>query len=156
MVKNNLKIGEKYQIEATPTSGNRDFYIKCGMKYKPENQDGTYLWIEKNIYRLHLLDKYFNLIKSGKKTVEIRLNDEKRQKMKIGSYIEFINNDTNESILCEIVNKKVFESFDEVFNYYKENEIGILKKDINEVISNIYTKDEIEKNKICAIEVRKK
>ena len=27
--------------------GNRDFYVKCGMKYKPENQDGVYIWIKK-------------------------------------------------------------------------------------------------------------
>lgn len=47
MVEESLKEGEKYQIEATPTGGNREFYVKCGMKYKPENQDGTYLWIEK-------------------------------------------------------------------------------------------------------------
>ena len=46
MVKNNLKEGELFQIEASPTSGNREFYIKCGMKYKPENQDGVYLWIK--------------------------------------------------------------------------------------------------------------
>ena len=26
---------------------NREFYIKCGMKYKPENQDGVYVWIKK-------------------------------------------------------------------------------------------------------------
>lgn len=47
MVKEGLEIGDKFQIEATPTVGNRDFYIKCGMKYKPENQDGVYLWTEK-------------------------------------------------------------------------------------------------------------
>ena len=47
IVSNSLKKGEKFQIEATPTSGNRDFYIKCGLKYKPENQDGVYIWIEK-------------------------------------------------------------------------------------------------------------
>lgn len=46
MVKDNLKDGELFQLEASPTNGNRDFYIKCGMKYKPENQDGTYLWIK--------------------------------------------------------------------------------------------------------------
>ena len=38
---------ESFQLEATPTFNNRDFYVKCGMKYKPENQDGTYLWIRK-------------------------------------------------------------------------------------------------------------
>lgn len=36
-----------FQIEATPTNGNREFYVKCGMKYKPENQDGTYVWFNK-------------------------------------------------------------------------------------------------------------
>lgn len=39
--------GDCFQLEASPTSNNRDFYIKCGMKYKPENQDGVYLWIRK-------------------------------------------------------------------------------------------------------------
>lgn len=42
-----INIGESFQLEASPTTGNRDFYVKCGMKYKPENQDGTYLWIRK-------------------------------------------------------------------------------------------------------------
>ena len=47
MVKENLKEGELFQIEATPPKGNLDFYIKCGLKYKPENQDGVYIWIKK-------------------------------------------------------------------------------------------------------------
>ena len=38
---------EQFQLEATPTYGNREFYVKCGMKYKPENQDGVYVWIKK-------------------------------------------------------------------------------------------------------------
>ena len=47
LVEKNLKEGELFQIEATPTNNNRDFYIKCGMKYKPENQDGVYIWLKK-------------------------------------------------------------------------------------------------------------
>ena len=46
-VYDSLNEGEVFQIEATPTAGNRDFYVKSGMKYKPENQDGVYVWIEK-------------------------------------------------------------------------------------------------------------
>ena len=42
-----LNEGEQFQVEATPTDGNRDFYVKCGMKYKPENQDGVYIWLKK-------------------------------------------------------------------------------------------------------------
>ena len=44
---NMIKEGECFQLEASPTANNREFYIKCGMKYKPENQDGVYLWIRK-------------------------------------------------------------------------------------------------------------
>jgi len=42
-----IKDGELFQLEASPTANNREFYIKCGLKYKPENQDGVYLWIRK-------------------------------------------------------------------------------------------------------------
>ena len=46
-IENVLIPGEQFQLEATPTHGNREFYVKCGMKYKPENQDGVYVWIKK-------------------------------------------------------------------------------------------------------------
>lgn len=39
--------GDAFQLEASPSYGKRDFYVKCGMKYKPENQDGVYIWIKK-------------------------------------------------------------------------------------------------------------
>ena len=44
---NYINSGERFMIEFCPTAGNRDFYIKCGFKYKPEVLDGMYLWIEK-------------------------------------------------------------------------------------------------------------
>lgn len=47
LVKNELEEGELFQVEATPTANNKDFYVKCGMKYKPENQDGVYIWLKK-------------------------------------------------------------------------------------------------------------
>lgn len=58
----------------------------------------------------------FNMIKSGAKTIELRLNDEKRQRIKIGDEIEFEN--TDDSI--QVLNAKVmalhrFCSFDELY-----------------------------------------
>lgn len=44
---NMVKDKECFQLEASPTASNREFYIKCGLKYKPDNQDGVYLWIRK-------------------------------------------------------------------------------------------------------------
>lgn len=46
-LKNMVKDGCCFQLEASPTANNREFYIKCGLKYKPKNQDGVYLWIRK-------------------------------------------------------------------------------------------------------------
>lgn len=47
-VKECLSNGEKMNIQGSPTAGNRDFYINCGLKYKPEEQDGIFIWLEKN------------------------------------------------------------------------------------------------------------
>lgn len=45
-----VKPGERFIIELCPSAGKRDFYLKCGFKYKPENMDGMYLWIEKDLH----------------------------------------------------------------------------------------------------------
>lgn len=47
LIEENIKLGEKIQIELTPTAGNEEFYQKCGFKYKPEKITGMYLWIKK-------------------------------------------------------------------------------------------------------------
>lgn len=47
MIESGVKLGEKMQIELTPTAGNEEFYKKAGFKYKPEVITGMYLWIKK-------------------------------------------------------------------------------------------------------------
>ena len=47
LIEDGVKIGEKMQIELTPTAGNEEFYKKAGFKYKPDVITGMYLWIKK-------------------------------------------------------------------------------------------------------------
>ena len=49
---------------------------------------------------MRLQEKYFNLINSGTKTIELRLRDEKRRLIHIGDEIEFsqINNPTQKCL----------------------------------------------------------
>ena len=47
LIEENVKEGEKMQIELTPTAGNEGFYEKAGFKYKPDKITGMYLWIIK-------------------------------------------------------------------------------------------------------------
>ena len=43
------------------------------------------------MHKMKVQTKYYNLLKSGKKVVELRLFDEKRQQIKIGDEILFSN-----------------------------------------------------------------
>ncbi len=43
------------------------------------------------LHNLNLQDKYFDFIKTGTKRIELRLFDEKRQKIQLGDTIEFAN-----------------------------------------------------------------
>lgn len=48
------------------------------------------------IINMKLNNDPFNRIKNGSKTIELRLNDEKRSKLKVNDFIEFTNVETNE------------------------------------------------------------
>ncbi len=55
--------------------------------------------------QMNVKTKYYNLLKSGKKTIELRLFDEKRQKIKIGDLITFSNTaDTSEHFQAKVIN----------------------------------------------------
>lgn len=47
LAQENMQDGDLMCIEAAPTNGNIPFYIKCGMKHKPEEQEGVYIWLKK-------------------------------------------------------------------------------------------------------------
>ena len=47
-------------------------------------------------HNMNLNNRPFKSIKEGTKTIELRLNDEKRSLLKVGDEIEFTNRDTNE------------------------------------------------------------
>ena len=47
LAQENMHDGDLMCIEAAPTNGNIPFYIKCGMKHKPEEQEGVYIWLKK-------------------------------------------------------------------------------------------------------------
>ena len=96
---------------------------------------------------MQLNNKPFTEIKDGSKTIELRLNDEKRQLLRIKDLIEFTNRETLEQILVEIENLHYYPSFNELYKHfdkvsmgYKEDEIAN-PKDMEEY----YSKEEQEK-----------
>ena len=68
------------------------------------------------IHKMKLKETPFERIKNGTKTIEFRLYDEKRKKVKIGDKIEFSKlPDLHEKILVEVLDIYKDESFENLF-----------------------------------------
>lgn len=66
-----------------------------------------------HIMKLH--SSPFEMIKSGEKTIELRLFDEKRQKVKVGDKILFTNIANGETLNARVVKLHRFDSFKELY-----------------------------------------
>ena len=70
---------------------------------------------ESTTHRMKLNPEPFELIKSGKKTIELRLFDGKRQIIKVGDSIVFTHALTGEKLRVNVENLHRFESFEELY-----------------------------------------
>ena len=113
--------------------------------------------IRKNlaIHHMKLWNDSFELIKKGIKTIEMRLNDEKRSKIKIGDIIEFTNTSTLEKLKVKVDRIYKYDNFEQLYQHhdkisigYKENQVA----DPNDMLM-YYTKEEIEKNGVLGIKI---
>ncbi|MBQ3099425.1 MAG: ASCH domain-containing protein [Clostridia bacterium] len=58
----------------------------------------------------------FEMIKSGQKTIELRLFDEKRRQVKIGDDVVFTNTATGETLCKRVAGLHLFNNFDELYD----------------------------------------
>lgn len=57
----------------------------------------------------------FAMIESRKKTIELRLYDEKRQKVKVGDEILFVNRNNGKELRAKVLGLNIFPSFAELY-----------------------------------------
>lgn len=106
---------------------------------------------------MKLQPEYFNFILNGTKRIEIRLNDEKRQNIKLGDKIKFLKEpDLNESFEAQVIGLLRYNSFEEMF---KDYDISILsdesmtKEELISVLEQFYTKEKQEKYGVLGIRI---
>ena len=76
-------------------------------------------------YIYHLKSKYFEKIKAGKKTIEMRLYDEKRKMLKPNDIIVFVGmKDENKKIKTKVVKLHKFKNFDELYKHFDKVQLG--------------------------------
>ncbi len=99
----------------------------------------------------------FNLIKSGTKTIELRLNDLKRQKIKVGDLIEFTNRVTDEKMVVRVVDLIKFNSFSDLYKNFSKISMGYREdEDANPSDMELYySLEEQEKYGVLAIKIEK-
>ena len=108
-------------------------------------------------YEMKLNNGPFKKIKDGTKTIELRLNDEKRQLLKEKDLIEFTNRETLEKMIVEIENLYYYSSFKELYKNFDKIEMGYEKDDIADPkdMEKYYSKEEQEKYGVLGIKIKK-
>ncbi|SCZ11785.1 ASCH domain-containing protein [Alkaliphilus peptidifermentans] len=100
------------------------------------------------IHQMGLYGKYFEIIKDGKKKVEVRLNDEKRRKINVGDTIEFINaSDLNEILKVQVVELRKFVTFKDMYESIPFKDFGCEGWTIKEMLEKTYEIYTLEQEK---------
>ena len=109
-------------------------------------------------HNMNLCKAPFEMILSGQKTYELRLYDEKRQKIQIGDTIIFTSLENGKTFTANVVSINVFESFAELYSSIPMNKCGYSTDDIPnpDDMLEYYSKEQQNRYKAVAIEIQKK
>ena len=97
-------------------------------------------------------------IRTGDKTIELRLNDEKRKQISVGDTIKFINTeDSNDTLRVKVVDLFLFSSFAELYDNLPLLNCGYNEDNINtaspEDMEMYYSREKQNKYGVVGIEI---
>lgn len=99
----------------------------------------------------------FAMIKSGEKTIELRLYDEKRQKIKVGDAIIFTNTVSGEQLTATVKKLHLFDSFAALYRSLPLLQCGYTAEDIGSAhpsdMEQYYSVEEQQKYGVVGIEL---
>ncbi len=103
---------------------------------------------------MHIDVDSFEKILSWQKTIEVRLNDEKRKELKVDDVIEF-ENDDGEVIPCKIAKLSYFKSFADLYSskaYVSNAGYNTTQQAMDAAYSH-YTPEQEKEHGVVAIEI---
>lgn len=90
---------------------------------------------------MNLQPKYYDFIKDGTKRIELRLFDEKRQKIQFGDTIEFFKSD-DDKFQAKVIGLLRYNSFKDLFEDFDISilaDASITKQELLDVLGEFYT-----------------
>ncbi len=103
-------------------------------------------------YSMHLQPVFFNLVKSGEKTIELRAWDEKRRQIVPGDEIVFRTDGTDETITVHVTHLVVTRDFESLFKIIDVKKSGFETVDVAiKTIEPFFNKSEQQKTGVVGI-----
>ena len=107
---------------------------------------------------MNLESSAFFKIADRSKTIELRLNDEKRQKINIGDTIEFRCGEINSIIFAEVLKLHKFSDFEQLYKALPLEKCGYSEDDLKTArytdMEKYYNKSQIQKYGVLGIELQ--
>lgn len=104
---------------------------------------------------VHLHADVFDIVKDGIKDVEVRVNDEKRRKLKIGDTLVFLKRPLeDETIRAKVVGLEYYKDFKELVKHYDMKRIyleGYTEEMYLKEMARFYTQEEQDEYGVVAI-----
>lgn len=105
-----------------------------------------------NVHHMKLQPVSFESVRTGSKTIEIRLNDEKRQALKVGDIIEFTSlTDSNHKIETKILGLDLYPTFKDLFVSYPPEQYGGESEDEWTLMYKYYSPEDERQYGVVAI-----
>lgn len=107
------------------------------------------------IHEMKLQPEPFKQIRKGIKTIEVRLNDEKRQRIRVGDQIIFsMIRNPKQIVRTEVLNLYHFDKFKDLFEALPISNFGAINKGGLLSIYDYYTEDQEEKFGVLGIKIK--
>ena len=90
-----------------------------------------YIWDDRPEHLMKLDRKPFTMIEEGTKTIELRLYDEKRQKINVGDIIRFENDQMEETLRVIVEDLYIFDDFRQLYEELPLLECGYTEENID-------------------------
>ena len=109
------------------------------------------------IYCMNLVPSAFSKIAEGSKTIELRLNDEKRQRIKVEDTVVFNCSATKDIITAQVSKLHKFSDFEELYKTLPLEKCGYTVAELDTAhytdMEQYYTKEQIKKYGALGIEL---
>ena len=109
------------------------------------------------MHTMKVQTKYYNLLKAGIKTVELRLWDEKRQLIQVGDQITFLDlSNPDDTFVAVVVALHHAPSFDKLCDIIQPQQAGFsTKQELLNCLQEFYTPEAQQNYGVVGIEIKR-